>query len=903
MLPAELQALGFSVIRARTEDLPGGLSLALVGVEPSDTVLVHVSGIIGASGVLELGASQTMSLCVVADALAAKPGTRALVLVEASYRGEEDALRAVDHVEAVADALSSNGGAQTTIIAVHPLSAGAAKLAFTRRVFDAVRDTAGSDGVALVADAYARARERETEGIAASGFAFLRGEAPFHLGRALPAPAAPLTDPELPVESSAPEAADGPTTAAPPTDAPSTDDFADTSEPGEQEAPAAAAQDPVVIPQDVVTSPALTLPAAVAPAAATSSPTTAREVSSPDWVEASDVIEAPPREQLDQRIQAATEAGDHRLAVHLMRERLPYLATPEARVDELFEIGRTLVAKLRDLPEAVVTLEQARAIDSERQDVLEALRRAYTRLSRWTESLEVTLALVKRTADAHERAGLRVAAARLAGEHLMDDDYSLDLLLLALEDDPTHGAALEEVVRIRRSRGELVDLERSLTGLAERLVVAGDAARAWDACQRLAAVRRDELGDAAGAVEALSLAKRLPLSELDSRAVLAEQLLALDDDEGAIAELDAIVAAAPEHTRAHARLFSIHKRLGRLDRAYLSALVLEELGDADATARELLEAYRNEWGLRARSALDDAAWDLLRAQGADDVIEGVFRATLRAALAAELENSGGRATLDPGRRQPETSTASIIRCFHWSARALGVPCPALYVLDEVKGGIAAVSGREPTTALGPEVLHGLSSKTLAFLAGRHLTYFRPEYQVLVHFPTVEAAAGLLFAAIDLVAPGTYVPPNLAFRVSSLKFRLARHLRADELGALSRAVGRMEAREAKPDLVAWIRSVELTAGRAGLLLAGDLQTALGQVRSEARGLSGLSLEERRADLLAFCASRSLADLRETYADTTPSSMRPPTSESAVVRRDDPSLREFGDMKSTAPRMLA
>jgi hypothetical protein len=168
---------------------------------------------------------------------------------------------------------------------------------------------------------------------------------------------------------------------------------------------------------------------------------------------------------------------------------------------------------------------------------------------------------------------------------------------------------------------------------------------------------------------------------------------------------------------------------------------------------------------------------------------------------------------------------------------------------------------------------------------------------------VEAAAGLLFAAIDLVAPGTYVPPNLAFRVSSAKFRLARHLRGDELGALSAAVGRMEAREAKPDLVSWIRSVELTAGRAGLLLAGDLQTALAQVRSEARGLSGLSLEERRQDLLAFCASRTLADLRETYADTTPSSMRPPTSESAIVRRDDPSLREFGEVNSTSPRMLA
>jgi hypothetical protein len=207
------------------------------------------------------------------------------------------------------------------------------------------------------------------------------------------------------------------------------------------------------------------------------------------------------------------------------------------------------------------------------------------------------------------------------------------------------------------------------------------------------------------------------------------------------------------------------------------------------------------------------------------------------------------------------------------------------VLDDVAGGIAAIAVSEPTTALGPAVVRGLSSKTLAFLAGRHLTYFRPEHQALVHFPTAEAAAGLFFAAVDLVAPGTFVPPNLALRVATAKHRLARHLRAEELGALSAAVGKMEARDAKVDLLGWIRSVELTAARAGLLLSGDLQTALQQVRSESRGLSGLSMEERRSDLLRFCASRAFAELRASYADTTPSSMRPPTSESAVVRRDD------------------
>jgi tetratricopeptide (TPR) repeat protein len=915
MLPSALRALGFSVMHAGLGELPAGLSAALSGVEESDTLLLHVSGVVGKDGALELGDTESMPLTLVADVLAAKSCKRTLVMVEASYRGTEDAFAAVELVEAVADALSSHAGSQTSVIAIHPLSSGAAKLGFTRLVLDAVRDVVKPDGIALIDDAYALARERQMAGIAASGFAFLRGGAAFEIAHALPTPAMPprATDPDLGISTPEVAAPETPLPReAPPASALTPPALVDAPDPPVSATEAPASLEPVPAPLESVAASAATSPTiddavsvpVVAPApVSTPAPVlpaagAPRDVSSPDWIEASDVIEAPSREQLDHRIEAATAAHDHRLVVELCRERLPYLRTAEARVDELFEIGRLLVGKLRDLPEAVRTLEEARAIDPSREDVLEALRRSYTRLSRWTESLEVTLTLVKRTENAHERAGLRVAAALLACEHLSDEDYALELLTLALEDDPTNEPALEEIVRIRRSRGDLVDLERSLAVLAERLVDSGDAARAWDACQRLAAVRRDDLGDTAGAVEALAIAKRLPLGELDSRAVLAEQLLALDDDEGAIVELEAIVEQAPGHTRAHARLFSIHQRAGNHDRAYLSALVLEELGDADAKARELLEAYRSEWGLKARAMLDDVAWDCFRASGSDDALEAVFRASVRAAVAAQLEDRTAP-VLDPGRRQPETSTASIIRCFHWAARALGTPCPALYVLDEVKGGIAAVSAPEPTTALGPEVLRGVSSKTLAFLAGRHLTYFRPEYQVLVHFPTIEATAGLFFAAVDLVAPGTLVPPNLAPRVTAAKFRLARHIRPDELATLSAAVGRMEARAAKVDLLGWIKSVELTAGRAGLILAGDLQTALAQVRSEERGLSGLSVDERREDLIRFCASRTLADLRETYSGTTPSSMRPPSSE-AYVRRDD--LREFGEV-ARSPQLMA
>jgi tetratricopeptide (TPR) repeat protein len=895
-LPSVLVALGFTVLSLPAKDAPLLFPRALSGLEATDTLVVHVSGTLGPDGSVEgygeghgdAPGRSLMRLASIADALAERPCERTLVFVEASYRGVEDALVAVEQVEAVADALSSNAGSHTTVVAVHPISVEVANLVFTRAVFDAVRDVVQPDGTAFVAEAYRRARERQMAGVAASGFAFLRGGSPFPIahGVSLSAPAV-ATEREL-----APVTEPHPLSVPPPS-------RPLRAIPSSIRALAAAAAPvapiPVVPPPVQLAPPVIETPPALAPAG-----------TSGVWVEMSDVIETSSLEALEARLAAAAAAGDHRLGVQLSRERLAHLTTPEARVDELFEIGRTLASKLHDLPEAVIALEEARSIDAAREDVLEALRRAYARLERWTEALEVTLSLAKRAADGPQRADLRVAASEFACDHLQDEEYAIELLELALEDSPTHEGALEALVRLRTSRGELAGLATALASLAHRLVDAGAGGRVWEVCERLAKLRRDDLGDAAGAVEALGIAKRLPLTELDARAVLAEQLLALGDEEGAIAELDAIVAVQPEHARAHGRLFSIHHRSGRNDRAYLSALALEELGLADAAAKELIEAHRADWGLRARGSLDDGAWNLLRADGADDVVEAVFRVSLRAGLAAEIENRAEGPVLDPSRRQPATSTATIVRCFQWAARALATPCPALYVLDEVRGGIAAVSAAEPTTALGPDVLRGVSSKTLAFLAGRHLTYFRPEYQVLVHFPTTEAAAALFFAAIDLLAPGTFVPPSMSIRVARAKHRLARHLRPDELAELSAAVGRLEARGGQVDLLGWIRSVELTANRAGLLLAGDLQTALTQVRAEAHGLTGLDIEERRKDLLAFSASRTLADLRATYVDTTPSSLRasvrPPTIESAVVHKDDPSLRESGE-RGDASRLMA
>ena len=362
--------------------------------------------------------------------------------------------------------------------------------------------------------------------------------------------------------------------------------------------------------------------------------------------------------------------------------------------------------------------------------------------------------------------------------------------------------------------------------------------------------------------------------EADERA--ADMLVATGQEGVAVARLEAIASRMPARASVYERLLDLHRRAGRTDAAYLAALALEAVGTADVDHQLMIDQYRTVGPIRARGTLDDRAWALLRAPGSDDGLAAIFAAVGRAAAAARVDELAERReliALDPSSRLDETSTVTIARTFHWAARVMAVPCPDLHAVAEVPRGIAAMPTRQPSTALGPTVTSGRGAKELAFLAGRHLTYYRPDYAVLLHYPTVADLRALVAAVVQVIADDGATRPGL-------HRRLARHLRPDEHGALARAVRRFGAGCGRAKLGAWIRSVELTAGRAGLLVCGDLASAISVAACERPAVTGVEGDDRLADLVTFCVSRAHAELRARFAATAPESVRPPAPARAV-----------------------
>jgi len=244
----------------------------------------------------------------------------------------------------------------------------------------------------------------------------------------------------------------------------------------------------------------------------------------------------------------------------------------------------------------------------------------------------------------------------------------------------------------------------------------------------------------------------------------------------------------------------------------------------------------------------------------------------RAAIEIRLEDLYEQRRASPPdreRRLGEASTASIVRGFQWAARFLGMTCPDLYVIEQASG-CTMLPATTPSTGLGPDVLSGQSAKDLAFLAGYHLARYRPEYRVLSFYPTREDLTMLLFAAAQLGMPAG--PSGAAGSVGSLRARLARQMIERERLALAAAVSRLDARGGQATIGAWMRSLELTAVRVGLLLCGDLATASALIASPLCVVQEPPLDARRGDAIAFCASPAHAELRARFITSAGSSVR-------------------------------
>lgn len=316
----------------------------------------------------------------------------------------------------------------------------------------------------------------------------------------------------------------------------------------------------------------------------------------------------------------------------------------------------------------------------------------------------------------------------------------------------------------------------------------------------------------------------------------------------------------PTSPDGYRQLFRIHAARGDEDAAFRAAEALMALGAANADERASFERGRAQTLIAPRGSLSPAAWHELLFHPEQELLTGqIFSLIAPAVLVGRvtsLRRDGRLHVPSPENRQePAKATITAVRAVSWAAAILGLACPALYVDKARDVGFEHLPGVPPATVIGKQVLSGRTQLEQAFLVGRHLTWYRQEMYLKTLFGAVPDLEDLFLAALTIGNPGLPIADDMKRRVAPIAHAIAPLLEPSHVDSLRGCFLRFVEEGGRTNLQRWSAAAEKTAARAGLLLSGDLGTALSLLRAE-EGAEG----ELAKDLLWFSASDRYGKLR-------------------------------------------
>lgn len=316
----------------------------------------------------------------------------------------------------------------------------------------------------------------------------------------------------------------------------------------------------------------------------------------------------------------------------------------------------------------------------------------------------------------------------------------------------------------------------------------------------------------------------------------------------------------PTSPEAFSRLFRVCRARGDTDRAWRVAQALVALDAASDDERAVYEQHRSPTLITPRAGVSQAAWHDLLFHPEQEVLTGqIFGIIAPAVLVGKVTGLRRDKKLhqpSPDTKQdPETSTITAVRALHWAATVLGLAVPPIHVEKDRPSGYEHIPAIPPVTVVGKTVLSGRTQLEHAFLAGRHLAFYRQEHFVKTLFSSVVDLEELFLAALVIGSPKLPIAADMRERVTPIAQAIEPMLEPQQIDALRGHFMRFVEEGGRTNLQRWSMATEKTACRAGLLLGNDVAAALGLLEPE-EGKHG----ELSKDLLVFATSDRYGRLR-------------------------------------------
>jgi tetratricopeptide (TPR) repeat protein len=564
---------------------------------------------------------------------------------------------------------------------------------------------------------------------------------------------------------------------------------------------------------------------------------------------------------LEAMVALQTAEGDWDSVVQYKKRILDVADEPSARAALLVELGDLWHEKLKDADAAAEAFTESLDIEPDNHVVLHKLLVAYQGAERWSEAIDI----IERVCGLEERDEARAKYTYTIGvilrDKLEDEDAALVRFNEALDLDGTQLKPFEAVNKLLNERKDWKALERAYRKMLHRIINHGNTDLEHNLWHTLGIIYRDRQRNFDAAAESFKMAAGLKPDNAVEHEILAELYATMPDKtEEAIAEHQWLLAADPNRLESYRALYKLYFDARAYDKAWCIARTLTYFQKADEEQQKFYQQYKQDREIQPKTRLSNENWvkDLMHSD--QDIYISKIMEVIAPAVRASLALTDKKLNLH--KRKPEdlaNPSLALARQFKLAQDVLSVSIPVrLFIQKELSGALRDESRSNPPAIItGYTLLSGYRPVDLAFVCGRHLTYYRGEHFIRTMYNSHTELRTLLLAAMRVVGMG-----GGDASVESTAKQLAKHMDQAHLDVLKQVVRKFVDAGGKADIKRWMQATEITALRAGLLLCDDVDTAVRmtqQIASEST--ADLASRDKVKELVIYSISESYFRLRE------------------------------------------
>ena len=540
------------------------------------------------------------------------------------------------------------------------------------------------------------------------------------------------------------------------------------------------------------------------------------------------------------------------------------IAEGDARVQLLIDIGDIASQRLNDRTQAAKSFVAALDEHPDDRRLLTKLMQLYSEEKDWNKLVDVVLRLADFVEDPKQRVKYLHTAAIVTARQIGDFDRAIDFYDQVLFLDPTFDRALSEAIELRADRNDHSGVEALLQRQLETATKSDNHAAMLAAFSALGELYEHKLGAPDKAIDAYEAAQTLD-PENRERAEKLSALYATDPSrylDKAVATQALLLKQNPFRHESYKTLRRLYTETRHADAAWCLCQALTVLKLAEPDEERFFKRMRTETAAPAQAVLGGDDWLTGLMHGdADPLLTAVF-ALIEPAVIAKRCQSFEELGFDPRQAiDVTTHPAPVCQNLYYAGGVLGIPLPPIFESPSDPGGVAFLFAREPSLTVGATGLrHDVPLRPAAFIAGRQLAYLRPGSYIRHVLASGTALKSWLFAAIKLTAPHFPVANELAGAVAEAMQALDAGIQGQARDQLTRVVAKLLQSGTALDLKRWVAGVDLTADRAGFLLAHDLETAVAVIRASDDASSAVATQDRVQELVLFSVSEAYFQLR-------------------------------------------